>query len=147
MNVYTETTKYEFTFIMQAREGELQVMVHSVYLCTSKIKQNVCGTRCLWRLPTRSGVSQGFCQWEKLILMYRVSQKKAVKSNPGKFLRKCNFNFFNAKNWPIFASFEPFFPSISILLIFGIEQMFPQDSQILVDDSRHKNFAIWTFLA
>ena len=25
--------------------------------------------------------------------------------------------------------------------------MFPQDSQMLVDDFRHQNFAIWTFLA
>ena len=74
-----------------------------------------------WRLPTRSGVLQGFRKWEKLVLMYRVSQKKAVKSNPGKILRKCNFNFFNVKNWPIFAGFEPFLPSISILLIFEIE--------------------------
>ena len=79
------------------------------------------GPRCLWRLPTRSGVSQRFCQWEKFVLMYRVSQKKAVKSNPGKILRKCNFNFFNVKNWPFLAGFETFFPSISILLIFEIE--------------------------
>ena len=94
------------------------------YICCSSMTLHkvLWATRCLWRLPIRSGVSQGFCQWEKLILMYRVPQKKAVKSNPGKFLRKCNFNFFNAKNWPIFASFEPFFPSISILLIFGSDR-------------------------
>ena len=79
--------------------------------------------------------------------MYRKSQKKAVKSNLGKFLRKCNFNFFNAKNWPIFASFEPSFPSRSIFLIFGIKLVFPKDSQILVDDFRHQNFGIWTILS
>ena len=39
MNVYTQRTNYEFTFIMQAREGELQVTVHSV-----QIKQNVSGS-------------------------------------------------------------------------------------------------------
>ena len=38
MNVYTQRTNYEFTFIMQEREGELQVTVHSV-----QIKQNVVG--------------------------------------------------------------------------------------------------------
>ncbi len=75
-----------------------------------------------------------------------MSQKKAVKSNLGKFLRKCNFNFFNAKNWPIFADFEPFFLSHSILLTFGIELMLPNDGQILVDDFRHQNFGSWTFL-
>ena len=66
-------------------------------------------------------MSQGFCQWEKLVLMYRVSQKKAVKSSLGKILRKCNFNFFNVKNWQFLAGFETFFPSISILFIFEIE--------------------------
>ncbi len=59
----------------------------------------------LW-LPTRSGVSQRFCQWAKFVLMYRVSQKKAVKLNPGKILRKCNFNFFNVKNWPKFCNLD-----------------------------------------
>ena len=78
--------------------------------------------------------------------MYGKSQKKAVKSNLGKILRKCNFNFFNAKKLPIFADFEPFFPSHSILLTFGIELMLPNDGQILVDDFRHQNFGIWTFL-
>ena len=74
------------------------------------------------------------------------SQKKAVKSNLGKFLRKCKFNFFNAKNWPIFASFEPSFCSSSIFLTFWIELMFPKDGQLPVDDFRHQNFGIWTFL-
>ena len=69
-----------------------------------------------------------------------------MKSNLGKFLRKCNFNFFNAKNWHIFASFEHSFCSSSIFLTFVIELRFPNDSQILVDDFRHQNFGIWTFL-
>ena len=90
-------------------------------------------TRCLWRLPTSSGVSQRFCQWKKFVLIYRVSQKKAVKSKPEIFLRKCNFIFFNVRNCPIFTGFETFFSSNSSLLIFGIESMFPQNSQILVD--------------
>ena len=77
--------------------------------------------------------------------MWEVTEK-AVKSNLGKILRKCNFNFFNKKNWPIFADFEPFFPSHSILLTFGIELMLPNDGQILVDDFRHQNFGIWMFL-
>ena len=46
----------------------------------------------------------------------------------------------------IFASFQPFFPSSSIILIFGIGLMYPQDCQILVDDFRHQNFAIWASL-
>ena len=54
--------------------------------------------------------------------------------------------FCNVKNWPIFANFEPFFPSNSILLIFWIEWMFPKCSQILVQDFRHKNFGIWIIL-
>ena len=65
------------------------------------------------------------------------SQKKAVKSNFVKILRKCNFNFFNAKNLPILASFEPSFPSSSIFLTFGIELIFPEDSRILVHDFRN----------
>ena len=40
--------------------------------------------------------------------------------------------FCNVKNLPIFANFEHFFPSNSILLIFWIEWMFPKCSQILV---------------
>ena len=35
-------------------------------------------------------------------------------------MRKFNFNFFNAKNWPIFASFEICFPSQSIFLILSM---------------------------
>ena len=54
--------------------------------------------------------------------------------------------FCNVKNWPIFANFEPFFPSNSILLIFWIEWMFPKCSQILVQDFRHQNFGIWIIL-
>ena len=30
---------------------------------------------------------------------------------------------------------------------FGIELMVPTDSQLLVDDSRHQNFGIWTILS
>ena len=54
--------------------------------------------------------------------------------------------FFNVKNWPKFANFEPFFPPNSILLIFWIEWMFPKCSQILVQDFRHQNFGIWIIL-
>ena len=36
--------------------------------------------------------------------------------------------------------------SSSIFLTFWIELMFPKDGQILVDDFRHQNFGIWTFL-
>ena len=50
------------------------------------------------------------------------------------------------QNWPIFANFELFSPSNSILLIFLIEWMFPKGSQILVHDFRHQKFEIWTFL-
>ena len=45
-----------------------------------------------------------------------------------------------------FASFEPSFCSSSIFLTFWTELMFPKDSQILVDDFRHQDFGIWTFL-
>jgi len=74
-------------------------------------------------------------------MLYGKSQKKAAKSNLGKFLKKCNFSFFNAKNWPIFADFAPFFPSHSILLTFWIELMLPNDGQILVDDFRLLDFS------
>ena len=63
-----------------------------------------------------------------------------------KILRKCKFDFFNAKNWPIFASFDPSLSSSFIFLTFWIELMFPKDGQIPVDDLRHQNFWIWTFL-
>ena len=58
-----------------------------------------------------------------------------------------NATFFNAKNWHIFAGFELFFPSYSILLTFEIELLFPKDSQILVDDFVHQNFGNWTILS
>ena len=45
-----------------------------------------------------------------------------------------------------FASLEPFFPSSFIFLTLRIELMFPKDSQIFVDDFRHQNFGIWSFL-
>ena len=96
--------------------------------------------------PTTPVLYHELCQWIIIGLIHWKSQKKAVKSNLGKFLRKCNFNFFNAKNWHIFASFEPSFCSSSIFLTFVIELRFPNDSQILVDDFRHQNFEIWTFL-
>ena len=51
----------------------------------------------------------------------RKSQKKSVKSNLGKFLRKCNLKFLHCKNWPIFAGFKPFPPSDYILMAFGTE--------------------------
>jgi len=82
--------------------------------------------------PSTPAQFHELCQWNIIGLICGKSQKKAVKSNLGKFLRKCNFNFFNAKNWPIFADFEPFFPSHSILLTFGIELMLPNDGQTLV---------------
>ena len=83
---------------------------------------------------------QELFQWNIKGLICRKSQKKSMKSNLGKFLRYCNFNFLQCKNWPIFANFEPFFPYISILLIFWIEWMFPKGSQILVHDFRHQKF-------
>ena len=47
-----------------------------------------------------------------------------------------------AKNGQFLLVFNLSFP-----LLFEIEKMFPQDSQILVADFGHQNFAIWTFLA
>ena len=82
-----------------------------------------------------------------LKLIYRKSQKKAVKSNIGNFFRKCYFNFFNGKNWPVFAGFELFFPSNSILQTFEIKLMLPNDGQMLVNDFRHKNFGISIILS
>ncbi len=73
-----------------------------------------------------------------LKLIYRKSQKKAVKSNIGNFFRKCYFNFFNGKNWPVFAGFELFFPSHSILQTFEIRLMLPKDGQMLVNDFRQR---------
>ena len=96
--------------------------------------------------PTTPVLYNELCQWIIIGLIHWKSQKKAVKSNLGKFLRKCKFNFFNAKNWPIFASFEPSFCSSSIFLTLWIQLMFPKDGQLPVDDFRHQNFGIWTFL-
>ena len=41
----------------------------------------------------------------KVGFIYGRSQKKAVESNLGNFLRNSNFKFFNAKIWPLFAGF------------------------------------------
>ena len=38
------------------------------------------------------------------------------------------------------------FALVPYFLTFWIELMFPKDGQILVDDFRHQNFGIWTFL-
>ena len=61
-------------------------------------------------------------------------------------ISKKPFNFFHAKNLPIFASFDLSLCSSSIFLTFWIELMFPKDGLILVDDFRHHNLGIWTFL-
>ncbi len=96
--------------------------------------------------PTTPVLYHELSQSNIIGLICGKSQKKAVKSNLGKFLREYNFNFFNAKKLPIFADFEPFFTSQSILLTFVIELMLPNDGQILVDPFKHQNFGIWTFL-
>ena len=81
----------------------------------------------------------------------KVSYVGSDRKNPwnqtlGNFWENSILIFCNVKNWPIFANFEPFFPSNSILLIFWIEWMFPKSSQILVQDFRHQNFGIWIIL-
>ena len=81
----------------------------------------------------------------------KVSYVGSDRKNPwnqtlGNFWENSILIFCNVKNWPIFANFEPFFPSNSILLIFWIEWMFPKCSQILVQDFRHQNFGIWIIL-
>ena len=96
--------------------------------------------------PTTPVLYHELCQWIIIGLIHWKSQKKAVKSNLGKFLRKCKFNFFNAKIWPIFASFEPSFCSSSIFFDFLDWINVPKDGQLPVDDFRHQNFGIWTFL-
>ena len=80
--------------------------------------------------PSTPAQFHELCQWNIIGLICGKSQKEAVKSNLGKFLRKCNFYFFNA-----------------FCLTLRIELMFPKDSQILVDDFRHQNFGIWTILS
>ena len=45
--------------------------------------------------------------------------KKSCQIKPWENFEKMQFRFFNVKNWPIFAVFEPFLPSNSILLILG----------------------------
>ncbi len=58
--------------------------------------------------------------------MWEVTEK-SCQIKPWKFFEKMQFNFFKAKNWSIFADFEPSFPSNLILLTFGIESMFSND--------------------
>ena len=38
------------------------------------------------------------------------------------------------------------FALVQFFLTFWIELMFPKDGQLPVDDFRHQNFGIWTFL-
>ena len=97
--------------------------------------------------PTTPVLYNELCQWIIIGLIHLKSQEKAVKSNLENFLRKCNFNFFNAKNWPVFAGFEHFFPSHSILQTFKIKLMLPKDGQMLVNDFRHQNFGISIILS
>ena len=58
--------------------------------------------------PTTPVLYHELSQWNIIGLIYRKSQKKAVKSNLGKILRKCNFNFFNAKKMASFCWFWTF---------------------------------------
>ena len=52
--------------------------------------------------------------------MYRVSQKIAVKSNLGNFLRKCNFNFFNVKIGLFLLILNLTFPLIQFYWFLGL---------------------------
>ena len=45
-------------FVVYGASGPLQNCSLVLYLCVTLT------SRCLWRLPTKSCVSQGFCQWE-----------------------------------------------------------------------------------
>ena len=74
--------------------------------------------------PMRDFSYNALWQWNKVGFICGRSHKKAVESNHGKILRNSNFNFFNAKIWPICAGFESFLPSSSTLLTFWIEKMF-----------------------
>ena len=108
-------------------------------MCSTK-KYFVFVTRHPYIPPTTPVLYNELCQWIIIGLIHWKSQKKDVKSNLGKFLRKCKFNFFNAKIWPIFASFEPSFCSGSIFLTFWIELMFPKvkNMELLEQKERSK---------
>ena len=80
----------------------LQIHKHAcsyINLCM-QLRKLVCSyiTRHPCILPTTPVLFHELFQWIIIGLIHRKSQKKAVKSNLGKFLRKCKFNFFNAKN-------------------------------------------------
>ena len=79
-------------------------------------------------LPTDDGeMHQKFCEWD--------------------LFEKFQFQFFAMQNFGLFLQILTLlFCSSSIFLTFWIELMFPKDGQILVDDFRHQNFGIWTFL-
>ena len=49
------------------------------------------GSRWRWMVHTRSDVSQGFCQRQKLHLLHLSTYQLKTKSNPGKYWRKLNF--------------------------------------------------------
>ena len=67
--------------------------------------------------------------------------------NQAKFWENANLIFFNVKYWPILQVLIFFSPLLQFFFTFGIELMFPTDSQILVDDFSHQNFGIWTILS
>ena len=69
-----------------------------------------------------------------------------MKSNLGKFLRKCKINFLMQKIDLFLQVLTLLFALVVIFLSFWIDLMFQKDGQILVDDFRHQNFGIWTFM-
>ena len=59
-------------------------------------------------LPSHLSCSQELFQWNIKGLICRKGQKKSMKSNLGKFLRKFNFNFLQCKKLAYFCKFWTF---------------------------------------
>ena len=96
------------------------------------------------------GAKKFLSQVFNIFLLYCIptySKNWFWNQNQAKFCENGNFIFFNAKKLAYFCRFWTFFLLYFNFKTFGIELMFPTDSQILVDDFRHQNFGIWTILS
>ena len=90
----------------------VQFSVHT-YICT-----------CTSRHPciplTTPVLYHELCQWIIIGLIHWKSRKKAVKSNLGKFLRKCHFNFLMQKLGQFLQNLNLLFPLVQYFCLLGL---------------------------